>query len=393
MAKSEPLLYINSRPQNSMLLVQYIEKDYSLPFWDLIASQYIQPTTMPSAQDHGLTGAVRASLPILMTIVAFSTIALYNVLELNAIIFATFKVRNGLYFWSFMVATWGIVPHAVGFLLKFFGVPIVWWARVSLVAIGWFAMVAGQSFVLYSRLHLVSGSVHRIRWVLYMIIFTTVLVGIPDVTLAYMANRPKAHASVVRVFSTFDKVQVGMFFVQESIISAFYIYETVRLLGPVGKMKQNPLRKLLAHLILVNVLVLVLDATLLGTEYSGHFEIQTTYKAAIYSVKLKIEFSVLNRLVSIVKNKELAFSDPSHSSNSHPLEFLTRPMASSANSGSMDDTIKDHQRLRVTITELGMSRASLSDNTIEGRELGEVRSVERPKSVAESQVRLAGEQR
>jgi hypothetical protein len=370
---------------------QYIDEQRS-HLWGLITSHYIQPSTMPAAQNHGLTGAVLASLPILMTLVAFTTIALYNVLELNAIIFTTFKKRSGLYFWSFIVATWGIVPHAVGFILKFFGVPIVWWGRVSLVAIGWIAMVAGQSLVLYSRLHLVSGSVGRIRWVLYMIIFNSILVGIPDVTLAFMANRPKAHASVISVFSTFDKVQVGVFFIQESIISAFYIYETVRLLGPVREMKRNPLGKLLAHLIFVNALVLVLDATLLGTEYSGHFEIQTTYKAAIYSVKLKVEFSVLNRLVSTVTNKGLAFSNPSHNSNSHPLEFLTNTVAHSANSGSLDDAVKDHQQPRVTTTEFVMGGANLSGDTFKGKKLGEV-SVERPTSVAESQVRLAGEQR
>ncbi|KUJ11185.1 uncharacterized protein LY89DRAFT_556551, partial [Mollisia scopiformis] len=238
---------------------------------------------------------------ILMTMVAFSAIALYNVLELNVIIFATFRCRKGLYFWSFIVATWGIVPHTVGFIFKFFAVTSVWWAPLVLVSVGWFAMVSGQSVVLYSRLHLVVRNYERIRWVLYMIIFNAVVLGIPDMILAFFTNRPNAQASVVNAFTIFDKVQVSIFFVQECIISGLYIYETVRLLRPAEDIGRNPLRKLLVHLILVNVLVLIFDATLLGTEYSGNWEIQTTYKPAIYSIKLKIEFSVLNRLVSIVK--------------------------------------------------------------------------------------------
>jgi hypothetical protein len=324
---------------------------------------------MSQEQSNGITGVVSADLPIWMTMVAFSTIALYNILELNVIIFATFKRRKGLYFWSFIVATWGIAPHTVGFILDFFEIT-VWWAPLILIAVGWFAMVTGQSLVLYSRLHLVAGNEYRIRWVLYMIIFNAIVVGIPDMVLAFLTIRPDSNPSVVNAFSILDKIQVGIFFVQESTISAFYIYETVRLLGPGGEINRKPLRKLLAHLVLVNALVLVLDATLLGTEYSGHYEIQTTYKPAIYSIKLKIEFSVLNRLVKIVKNKELAPSFPSHYSNTHPLTDFTNNLATVTHSGSMGDTVKGDQQPRVKTTEFVTVAANWSDN-LKGREIGE----------------------
>ncbi|KAL6402651.1 hypothetical protein AUP68_14105 [Ilyonectria robusta] len=44
--------------------------------------------------------------PIGLAMVSF--IALYNVIELNVIIFFIFKRKSGLYFWSFFFATWGI---------------------------------------------------------------------------------------------------------------------------------------------------------------------------------------------------------------------------------------------------------------------------------------------
>lgn len=344
---------------------------------------------MSHKQNHGITGAVSANLPILMTMVAFSTIALYNVIELNAIIFATFKRRQGLYFWSFIVATWGIAPHTVGFILKFFDVTSVWWAPLILISIGWFAMVSGQSLVLYSRLHIVAGSEGRMRWVLYMIVLDATLLGIPDMILAFLANRPNAHASIIDAFSIFDKIQVGVFFVQESIISGFYIYETVRLLGPVGGRNRNPLRKLLSHLILVNILVLIFDATLLGTEYSGNFEIQTTYKPAIYSIKLKIEFSVLNRLIGIVKNKELALGSASHNSNtSYPLSFLTNTMSSAANSGWVDDTVMGDLQSRVKTTEIFTRNANASDHAFGRWKVEETTHAGRSVLVSESQVQL-----
>jgi hypothetical protein len=333
-------------------------------------SLWTQPSTMSQVQNNGITGTVNASLPVLMTMVAFSTIALYNVIELNAIIFTTFKRRQGLYFWSFIVATWGIVPHTIGFIVSFFDVTSVWWAPLILISFGWFAMVSGQSMVLYSRLHIVAGSEGRIRWVLCMIIFDAIVLGIPDNILAFLSHRPNAHASVVDAFSIFDKIQVGGFFVQEVIISAFYIYETVRLLGPIGGRKQNPLRKLLSHLILINIIVLIFDATLLGTEYSGNFEIQVTYKPAIYSIKLKLEFSVLNRLIDVVKNKELAVSSPSYNSNSCPLSFATNTMGSPANSRSMDDAVMGDQRLRVKTTEIFVGSANRSDHAFSELKLG-----------------------
>ncbi|KAF8859980.1 hypothetical protein BDZ45DRAFT_741835 [Acephala macrosclerotiorum] len=346
---------------------------------------------MSQAECNGITGAVSANLPVLMVMVAFSTIALYNVLELNVIIFATFKRRKGLYFWSFIVATWGIVPHTVGFIFKFFDITSVWWAPVLLVAVGWPAMVSGQSLVLYSRLHLVVRDEKRIRWVLYLIIFDAIVVGIPDTTLAFLTNRPAAHASIVSAFTIFDKVQVGIFFVQESIISGLYIYETVRLLGPAGEITRDPFRKLLVHLILVNILVLVFDATLLGTEYSGNFEIQTTYKSAIYSIKLKIEFSVLNRLVSIVKNKGFALGNSSNNTNSYPLNDFTHVASPTTRSGSVGNIFKDDQQPRVTTTEFLSGPADSNSQTMNRRQQGETKDAGRSMPASESQVQLSEE--
>jgi hypothetical protein len=62
------------------------------------------------------------------------------------------------------------------------------------------------------------------------------------------------------------------------------------------------------HLLFVNLMVLALDITLLGIQFAGDYEIQVAYKSAVYSIKLKIEFSALNRLVNVVKNRDLVFS-------------------------------------------------------------------------------------
>jgi hypothetical protein len=252
--------------------------------------------------DSAVTGGVTAGLPVLMTMGAFFSISLYNVMELTVQVFTTFKRYRGLYFWSFLVATWGIAPHAIGFILKFFRLISAEWVAITVTAVGWWAMVTGQSFVLYSRLHLVVHEERWLRWVLFLITFDAIAFGVPLAVLAFGSNSSNPTPFVV-MYTIWDKIQMVVFFVQEFGISVLYIYETMKLLKPSASINRKALRQLLTHLVVVNIVVLVFEITLLASQFSGHYAIQTSYKAAIYSVKLKIEFSVLNRLIELVKHK------------------------------------------------------------------------------------------
>ena len=63
------------------------------------------------------------------------------------------------------------------------------------------------------------------------------------------------------------------------------------------------------HLIYVNILVILMDITLLCTEYASLYEIQITFKGALYSIKLRLEFAVLNDLLSIFSPRESSQDD------------------------------------------------------------------------------------
>jgi hypothetical protein len=282
--------------------------------------------------DAGVVGGVYASLPILMTMAAFLAISLYNVVEVTFLIFTVFKQRRGLYFWSLIVATWGIAPHAIGFVLKFFQVTTLDLLSSAIIGFGWVCMVTGQSVVLYSRLHLVVRDQTRIKWVLYMIIFDAIALGVPLFTLA-MGTNSKHAERFLPGFLIFDKIQLVVISVQEMIISLIYIVQTLRLLGSDGGQRRESLRKLFRHLILVNIVVLIFDITLLAVQFSGHYEIQTTYKTAVYSVKLKIEFSVLNRLVSLIQHKDLFSNQRTLTNNTLGLARWTGAKESSNQSG------------------------------------------------------------
>jgi len=140
---------------------------------------------MSNNSDNGITGGLDTTLPIAMTISAFTAIAWYNVVELNVMIWMTFRRHSGLYFYSLLGSSWGILIYALAFLMKFFQVWTNEYVSVALITIGWYAMVTGQSLVLYSRLHLVVRDNRKIRWVLYMIITDVFLFHFPTTVLTF----------------------------------------------------------------------------------------------------------------------------------------------------------------------------------------------------------------
>jgi hypothetical protein len=74
-------------------------------------------------------------------------LALYNSIELIVLILATFNKYKGLYFWSLIIASVGIIPYSVGFLIKFFQLldpnQDVGYVAVVMLTVGWYAMITG----------------------------------------------------------------------------------------------------------------------------------------------------------------------------------------------------------------------------------------------------------
>jgi hypothetical protein len=99
-----------------------------------------------------------------------------------------------------------------------------------------------------------------------------------------------------------EKIQVTAFCIQEFIISGLYLYETRRILQPSASFQKKRTRQVMLHLIYVNVLIILMDITLLCTEYANLYEIQITFKGTLYSIKLRLEFAVLNSLMSLTRS-------------------------------------------------------------------------------------------
>ncbi|WZH41004.1 uncharacterized protein QYS62_001946 [Fusarium acuminatum] len=255
----------------------------------------------------GLEGISQLTITVVLV---FLSISLYNVIELTFIIFGTFKRHSGLYFWSFLISTWGICVYDCGFLIKYYASSAVGYVAATFISFGWVAMVSGQSLVLWSRLHLVLRNRFRLKAVLYMICINGVLMHgtvIPMIYGSFSSDTSKWR----QPYSIMEKIQVTVFFIQEIIISSFYIIETVKLMRMERTMgNKRGSRRLMNHLIYVNILIILLDVTILGLEYADQYQYQTSYKAFVYSTKLKLEFTILNRLVEMTTGNKDGSSGP-----------------------------------------------------------------------------------
>ena len=160
-----------------------------------------------TARDNGIGNTGVPDEKTAIVIACFISLALYNVIELAFIIFATFKQRRGLYFWSFVTSTAGIGVYSVGFLLKHLRLSDISVLFVTLIVIGWTCMVTGQSVVLYSRLHILLRNRKMLRSILIMIIVNAIICHTPIIVMVYGAN--SAHPEpFIGPYSIYEKVQV-----------------------------------------------------------------------------------------------------------------------------------------------------------------------------------------
>lgn len=250
-------------------------------------------------RSSGVTGPIKAPLWVSMLIAGFFAITIYNVIEIFIGIFHAFRRRSGLYFWSMFVTNCGILLHAISVFLRFYALAPNLPMSV-IVCLGWWMMVTGSSVVLYSRLYLVVYDRRKIRLVLVMIVTSFFAFHVP-VTVLFIGSNSDDPSRFVDTFNIYERIQLVGFTIQETTISAIYIWQTHVNLGPILKTKGPEGKRLMRHLIALFIVVFTLDVTLILSEYTNNFDIQTTYKPVVYSIKLKVEFVVLNELVTVTR--------------------------------------------------------------------------------------------
>ncbi|OAX80196.1 hypothetical protein ACJ72_05475 [Emergomyces africanus] len=230
-----------------------------------------------------------------MAITCLLAVGLYNAVELFVLIFVVFSSFKGLYFWSLLLTTsLGIVPYAIGSL--------IYWVKPSIssemlplaaISVGWWVMTSGHSLILYSRLHLVLRNRKALCLVLFMIGANALILHLPSAIITFGFY---TRVSLYEAYFTLEKVQITVLFAQELILSALYIFETIKMLR-LAPDKGN--KRILSQLISINVIIILMDIGLLTAIYANLYLYEPMARVAIYSVKFKLEFAILGQLVKV----------------------------------------------------------------------------------------------
>jgi hypothetical protein len=252
----------------------------------------------PFGLEHGL---VDASLALRMTAAIFLCLALFNSLELIVLVCWTFQQWRGLYFWSLLISSIGIIPYVVGTILHIWDlVPLA--ASLPIGYVGFICIVPVQSLILYSRLYLVFYHEKILRIMLLVIITVSIVLVVPNSVSMY-GSAFITEPSWNYAYNVTERLQVTGFAVQEVLLSLFYVYSAVRLLriSPEGK---NRIKQIMYELLGINAITIALDIAVILIEYIYLYSLQVCLKVFVYSVKVKLELAVLGRLVALTNTRQ-----------------------------------------------------------------------------------------
>ncbi|KAL2858803.1 hypothetical protein BJX68DRAFT_262340 [Aspergillus pseudodeflectus] len=248
------------------------------------------PRTSPGGEHNTPSGLAFLNIALL-------AIAAYNTLELLICIFHFFKRRRGLYFWSILICTLSVALFALAAFLQYFHLAPFAFTGV-VIAITFPSLLVAQSLILYSRLHLISTPGTLLRFIFWGIIVTSILFLTPfAISLIGLSAGNPIFAPPHRYI---ERYMVTGHVVREVLICGLYLYQAVRQLRPIIEMKGTAGRRVMAHIMLVNGAVIILDLFNLLTLYRGRSGLGSAYTCVSHSVKLRMEFVVLNSLLELL---------------------------------------------------------------------------------------------
>jgi hypothetical protein len=196
------------------------------------------------------------------------------------------------------VTTWGIVICTLALDVQIFtrsgNTDALQWVQSA----GWVVESIGFSFVLYSRVHLVTDS-RKLKII-------PLVTGCLDATIHILIFLGQSRHLSPETWHVVVLFTPAFFAAQETFISSLYVYLFFRFL------KQNSYnartKSMFRFLILAEIFIICLD-TVTVTLNSLRFEIATAILTPFfYASKLKVEFLVLNRLKGFRQNENSMLS-------------------------------------------------------------------------------------
>jgi hypothetical protein len=127
-----------------------------------------------------------------------------------------------------------------------------------------------------------------------------------------------------KTFEIMEKTSVAILTTQEIIISVVYLVAAVRILRVGESLQRKGNRRRVQLLFLANVVIICIDVCTITLEYLALWGVWCNFKGFGYSVKLKVEFAILNQLRDSVKGSSDESYDLQPSSKTAGLSLRNR---------------------------------------------------------------------
>ena len=125
-------------------------------------------------------------------------------------------------------------------------------------------------------------------------------------------------------FEIMEKISVAILTTQEVIISVVYLVAAVRILRLGESVQRKGNQRRVQLLFLANVVIICVDICTITLEYLAFWGVWCSFKGFGYSVKLKVEFAILNQLRDSVKGSSGESYDMQLSSKTGGLSLRNR---------------------------------------------------------------------
>jgi hypothetical protein len=152
---------------------------------------------------------------------------------------------------------------------------------------------------------------------LAMIIIDATIFHIPTTILNFYSNYGVDPYSAAAGYKVYEKVQMTGFCIQEAVISGIYMWKTAQLL----KVLATPdARRTMWQLFIINLIIILMDVGLLTIEYRNLRIYEQVFKGVIYSIKVKLEYAILGKLVQIAQGGRQTLADVLRDGDPYGLE-------------------------------------------------------------------------
>jgi hypothetical protein len=217
--------------------------------------------------------------------------------ELILLVFLTFKRYNGVYFYSILVSTCGVIIYSTGIILFNFQNPTTVTMATTVLNVGFSFATTAYPVVLWSRLHLIIGHRPRLlRVLLVIIIFTGVAVVADTVGINYGITY--RHPESYHATGILTHVEALVLSSQQILLSSMYTYFAVTFFKSGSS---HHTRNIIIRLVIVQFICFTLDCMTEWLVFTDRLRLFVAVEALSYMVKLRLEFIVLNSLRSIVQ--------------------------------------------------------------------------------------------